>query len=178
MSIYDIFNKYIYEIDQILIKNKSLEYIYEKIKDELKIYHENPILLKPYIENFIIKLIGSFDKSRSNNLYLKKILYNLSSIVGPKSFSTYLPHDIQYLPILVDNLTQYDLEWEDVYINILWLAIVCKNPFNLSLIKSKQKFSNQHVGQSTVELTHKITLICQYMVGSSVVRISKTGDRV
>ncbi|XP_065324972.1 uncharacterized protein LOC135931651 isoform X3 [Gordionus sp. m RMFG-2023] len=177
MSIYDIFNKYIYEIDQILIKNKSLEYIYEKIKDELKIYHENPILLKPYIENFIIKLIGSFDKSRSNNLYLKKILYNLSSIVGPKSFSTYLPHDIQYLPILVDNLTQYDLEWEDVYINILWLAIVCKNPFNLSLIKSKQKFSNQHVGQSTVELTHKITLICQYMVGSSVVRISKTGDR-
>ncbi|XP_076866238.1 tubulin-specific chaperone D isoform X2 [Brachyhypopomus gauderio] len=102
-------------------------------------YQEQPHLLDPHLEwmtNMLLELIRN-EKSPPLLVHLGfKFLYIISKVRGYKIFMQLLPHEVCDLQPVLDLLLRQDPKdtetWETRYMLLLWLAMTCLIPFDLS----------------------------------------------
>lgn len=129
-------------IDQ-LVKHSSdqiaLESDLEKLSVILGLYQEQSHLMDPYLEEMITKLLNlirdpSISKSAFHQAF--KYLYLFTKVRGYKNTIRVFSHEVADLEFVLKLLKEQSPKnyetWETRYILLLWLAIICIIPFDLS----------------------------------------------
>uniref|UniRef100_A0A4W4GPA1 Tubulin-specific chaperone D n=1 Tax=Electrophorus electricus TaxID=8005 RepID=A0A4W4GPA1_ELEEL len=102
-------------------------------------YQEQPHLLDPHLEwmmNMLLDLVRN-EKAPPLLVHLGfKFLYIISKVRGYKVFMQLFPHEVSDLQPVLDLLLRQDPKdtetWETRYMLLLWLAMTCLIPFDLS----------------------------------------------
>ncbi|MCP9260059.1 Tubulin-specific chaperone D [Dirofilaria immitis] len=123
----------------------------ERFRYLLDLYQEQPSLLDPFMEIMINKLLGYIKLLESGLTKFNDIsnvaftlLAHISKVRGYKVFLSLLPHEIKYMEKVLASLERYadsTMDTDSQYILLLWMVILCKNPFDLSKFESKNGHS-------------------------------------
>uniref|UniRef100_A0A0N5B161 Tubulin-specific chaperone D n=1 Tax=Syphacia muris TaxID=451379 RepID=A0A0N5B161_9BILA len=105
----------------------------------LDLYQEQPTLLDCCLNDIVLKLlpyIHFLDEGQTKLDQLSsctfKLLSHLAKVRGYKSFCVYLPHEVSYLEKVLSSLERLSDDFHAHYVLLLWLVIICKNPFSLN----------------------------------------------
>eukprot|EP00111_Clytia_hemisphaerica_P015498 TCONS_00045761-protein len=128
----------------------ALEADLEKFKVCLNEYQEQPHLLDPFLEGYVSRLLSIVkDKETPKSAFHQsfKYLYFISKVRGYKSVMRLFSHEVADLEVIMKMLSDQSItdfeSWETRYILLLWLAIVCMIPFDMSRLDGKIKDENQ-----------------------------------
>ncbi|KAF5311690.1 hypothetical protein D9611_009412 [Ephemerocybe angulata] len=114
-------------------------------------YQEQAYLLDPYLEQLVEPVVERLkyhartlvaDPSRKVSQtrfhFLTALLYHYIKFRGSKTIARYFPHEVDDLAVALSYIRLPNAEirsgsqWDLRYIVLLWLALICKIPFNLS----------------------------------------------
>uniref|UniRef100_A0A8R1Y6Q0 Tubulin-specific chaperone D n=1 Tax=Onchocerca volvulus TaxID=6282 RepID=A0A8R1Y6Q0_ONCVO len=101
----------------------------------LDLYQEQPSLLDPFIESMINKLL----------IHIKLLeiikMYQIRSLKKKKSLrSISVVFKMKYMEKVLSSLERYSdstMDMDSQYILLLWMVILCKNPFDLNKFETK-----------------------------------------
>ncbi|VDK61599.1 unnamed protein product [Onchocerca ochengi] len=120
---------------------------YERFRYLLDLYQEQPSLLDPFIESMINKLLIHIKLLESGQIKFDdvsnvafKLLAHISKVRGYKVFLSLLPHEMKYMEKVLSSLERYSdstMDMDSQYILLLWMVILCKNPFDLNKFETK-----------------------------------------
>lgn len=129
--------KMIADLNQIY--DKSLEKTYEKFKEILSKYQEQPHLLDHHIPELIEVLLAIIrNDSTPDGLTHAgfKYLYQICKVRTFKVFVKFLPHELSDIDFVLNLLERQDIDepenWETRYMLLLWMSILVLNPFHFS----------------------------------------------
>ncbi|VBB27689.1 unnamed protein product [Acanthocheilonema viteae] len=145
---------------------RDTENRFERFRYLLDLYQEQPSLLDPFMEIMMNKLLVCIKLLDSGQTRFDDVsnvafalLAHLSKVRGYKVFLSLLPHEMKYMEKVLSSLEQYADSTEDMdsrYILLLWMVILCKNPFDLSKLETKN-------GSNILEGIVSITLPYLYL---------------
>ncbi|CAL1528267.1 unnamed protein product [Lymnaea stagnalis] len=163
------------EADEIrsLIKNLNIiwedtiamEMAAERFRIIIDEYQEQPHLIDPFLEEFLIALLDigkqpSTPRPASKQAFF--YLYLITKMRGFKQVVKLLPHevsDMDPLLTLIESQNPQDHEiWETRYVLLVWLSIVCLIPFDLKRLDSNLQ---QGDGNLKVRTMDRIMAICK-----------------
>uniref|UniRef100_A0A9J2PD52 Tubulin-specific chaperone D n=1 Tax=Ascaris lumbricoides TaxID=6252 RepID=A0A9J2PD52_ASCLU len=128
------------------------EYKFERFRYLLDLYQEQPVLLDPCINDMIttllsfVKLLGD-GQTRFNNAstVAMKFLSHIAKVRGYKHFLSLLPHEVCYMEKVLVCMEKYsdsnysEKDHEVHYVLLLWMTILCKNPFDFNRFDSSSE---------------------------------------
>ncbi|VDN56641.1 unnamed protein product [Dracunculus medinensis] len=113
----------------------------ERFQFLLDLYQEQPTLLDSCLGTMIQKLLyyvklledgqTRFDQA---SCIAFSFMSHIAKVRGYKAFLSFLPHEVFYLEKVLNSLERYahSTARDVCYILLLWMIILCKNPFDLS----------------------------------------------
>ncbi|XP_063977643.1 tubulin-specific chaperone D [Diachasmimorpha longicaudata] len=117
----------------------------DRFKFILSLYQEQPHLLDPFLDEILkpmLELVKCDAVSEPIKHNTFKYMFLLMNVKGYKKMVTYLPHEVMdMLPVLrlLEKQDPNDLQtWETRYVLLIWLSIISKIPFPLSLLETSQ----------------------------------------
>jgi hypothetical protein len=150
--------------------NESGKSPYESVVGLLDKYQEQPHLITPHlpllmepINEYLMREVDSatflhsfclseFDSSQSSHFTtISKVVYALAKVVGYKTASKHLPHEVLLLRPVLNVLAVHDKTerrvscWEMTYTLLLWLNTLSLIPFDLSSLESQNAAAEQQL---------------------------------
>uniref|UniRef100_A0A0R3RS82 Tubulin-specific chaperone D n=1 Tax=Elaeophora elaphi TaxID=1147741 RepID=A0A0R3RS82_9BILA len=145
---------------------RDTENRFERFRYLLDLYQEQPSLLDPSMEIMINKLLAYIKLLDSGQTKFDDIsnvaftlLAHLSKVRGYKVFLSLLPHEMKYMEKVLSSLERCansTVDMDSRYILLLWMVILCKNPFDLSKFETKD-------GRNVLERIVSITVPYLYL---------------
>ncbi|EJD76372.1 beta-tubulin cofactor D family protein [Loa loa] len=125
------------------VENRS-----ERFRYLLDLYQEQSSLLDPFMAIMMNKLLtyikfldgGQTKRFDDVSNVAFALLAHISKVRGYKVFLSLLPHEMKYMEKVLSSLERYvdsTVDMDSRYILLLWMVILCKNPFDLSKLESK-----------------------------------------
>ncbi|KAG2186104.1 hypothetical protein INT43_002542 [Umbelopsis isabellina] len=134
----------------------------------LDTYQEQPHLLDPHLESMITPAVerirtcvskDSAIETQNKCIYLFQYLYYLTKTRGYKTIVKFMTHEVADLEPMVDFIESQDIAnsiyWEERYVSLIWLSIICMVPFDLRKIDSSLVASGQRSLISRLLDVHK-----------------------
>ncbi|XP_039269527.2 tubulin-specific chaperone D-like [Styela clava] len=106
-------------------------------------YQEQPHLLDPHLEELLTKLLKLVRTTETGKLlhHAFKYLYLITKVRGHKAIVRLFPHEVSDLEPIMTMLSKqnpYDREtWENKYMLLLWLSMICLIPFDMDKFDSE-----------------------------------------
>ncbi|CAG9536202.1 unnamed protein product [Cercopithifilaria johnstoni] len=126
---------------------RDTENHFERFRYLLDLYQEQPSLLDPFMEIMLNKLLAYIKLLDSGETKFDDVsnvafalLAHISKVRGYKVFLSLLPHEMKYMEKVLSSLERYagsTMDMDSRYILLLWMVILCKNPFNLNKFETK-----------------------------------------
>ncbi|KAM3921962.1 tubulin-specific chaperone D [Leptodactylus fuscus] len=138
-------------------------------------YQEQPHLLDPHLE-WMLDLLLDIVRDKSSSPVLMhlsfKFLYLISKVRGYKIFLRLFPHEVVDVhPVLelisVQNPADHET-WETRYMLLLWLAMTCLIPFDLSRLDGNLSAEGGQIRRSTMD--HILEIAKSYLLVSDKAR--------
>ncbi|KAK7003235.1 tubulin-specific chaperone D [Biomphalaria glabrata] len=143
----------------------AMEMAAERFRIIVDDYQEQPHLIDPYLEEFLVSLLEIGKKLTTPKPVSKQVftyLYLITKMRGFKYVVKLLPHevsDMEPLLTLIELQDPNDHElWETRYMLLVWLSIVCLIPFDLKRLDSNL---NQGDGNVKAKTMDRIMTICK-----------------
>lgn len=125
------------------------ETVFERLYFVISKYQEQPGLLDPHIENFLrpclnrLKNTSDLVPPQPYIIYSCKFVYIISKVRGGKHLLRWFPHEVSDMEPVLTALEQQDPKsistWEVRYVLLLWMAIICIVPFDMSRFDSSHQ---------------------------------------
>ena len=130
----------------------TAESFFERLNYVLNRYQEQPGLLDPHIEKLLMPCLARLRNTPDLAppapyiIYSCKFIFFIAKVRGTKSILRWFPHEVSDLEPILSALEQQDPSdynvWEVRFALLLWLAMVCIVPFDISRFDtSKQRVS-------------------------------------